>query len=195
MAVKKATPAKTAAPAKPAAVKSAPSPEPKTEAKAAAKKVPHELDRELMTVPDAEEVMEAAAEQASDMQEMFRRVAETSLQQSQTFFDQFRDATDSTTLAMEESFASARDKAAQLNIRIIGSMKAGTDAMFDMATALAGAKDVSEAMSLYVEHTRKSFEQFGENAREISGLASEFTSEAAKPMKQFAEKNFPGQAA
>jgi phasin len=68
--------------------------------------------------------------------------------------------------------------------------KANTTANLDFAQELLGIKSPSEALELWSSHTRKAFETFSAQAKELTELTQKVAAETVEPIKQTAAKYY-----
>jgi len=59
-----------------------------------------------------------------------------------------------------------------------------SNAAFDFATELLGAKSFSEVVELSTAHARKQFETLSEQGKELAALAQKVATEASEPIKE-----------
>jgi phasin len=69
-------------------------------------------------------------------------------------------------------------------------MKSNTTATLDFAQELLGVKSPSEAMELWTAHTRKQYEAFSAQAKELAELTQKVATETVEPIKSNASKLF-----
>ena len=69
-------------------------------------------------------------------------------------------------------------------------MKANTTATLEFAQELFGVKSPSDAMELWTSHTRKQFETFTAQAKELAELGQKVATETVEPIKANASKLF-----
>jgi phasin len=68
--------------------------------------------------------------------------------------------------------------------------KANTTANLDFAQEMFGAKSPSEALELWTGHTRKQWETFGGQAKELVEIVQRVATETAEPIKASASKYY-----
>jgi phasin len=90
----------------------------------------------------------------------------------------------------EQGFGGAAKNAADFNRQWLEMMRANTNAAFDFAGALAGAKSPAEFFELSAAHARKQVEAFSEQSQKLAALAQKVTSEAAQPLQAAAKSAF-----
>ena len=67
-------------------------------------------------------------------------------------------------------------------------MKANTTANLDFAQELLSIKSPSEALELWNAHTRKTFETYSAQAKELAELTQKVAAETVEPIKANAAK-------
>jgi phasin len=191
-------------PAKPVAVKPAPAP-------AAAKFTPP-AETVGMAAPEpapapvaapklAEKIVavEAAAVEAApalapvmapigELQEMFRAAVETNIEQSKAAYARLKSSAEEATGTIETAYKTASAGSIELNNKAIDLMRDNTNALFDFAKSLSGAKSLSEVVVLQTEHARKQFETLSAQAKEFSGLFQKVATDSAGPLNAVVAK-------
>jgi phasin len=69
------------------------------------------------------------------------------------------------------------------NTKLLEFAHANTKSAFDFFQQLSGAKSTTALMELSTEHTRKQFETFTEQAKQLASLAQSATLAGAEPLK------------
>ena len=123
-----------------------------------------------------------------EVPEQVRAFAEKGVSQARENYAKFKDAAESHNGAVEAVFASAHKGASEYTAKLMEFAKANTTASLDFAQELLGTKSPTEAMSLWSGHTRKQFETFSAQAKELSEIAQRVASETAEPIKASASK-------
>lgn len=113
----------------------------------------------------------------------FREIAEKSVSQAKDTWEKMKTATEEATDVLETSYATASKGSADYGMKVIELARANTNAAFDFATQLFGAKSVSEVVELSSSHVRSSFETATAQAKELTALAQKVTTEAVEPIK------------
>ena len=88
----------------------------------------------------------------------FREIAEKSVTQAKDNWERIKAVTEEATDLIEDSYATASRGAADYNLKLIEAARANTNATFDYAGQLLGAKSLSEAVELSTSHLRKQFD-------------------------------------
>jgi phasin len=137
--------------------------------------------------PVAAKDLQGAANQA---QKDMRAFLEKNIVDSRAKYAQAKSAAEEATAAIEASYGAARDGVVAFNVRAIEAIKAETDANFDLLASLAGAKSVSDAVTLQAEFARKWFEDASARAKELAELARKVADDAAAPIRAHVAKTF-----
>ena len=123
-----------------------------------------------------------------EVPESMRAFAEKGVSQARDSYAKFKDAAESQNSTIEAVFTSASKGASAYSAKLMEFMKANTTATLDFAQELLGVKSPSEALELYTSHTRKQFETFSAQAKELAEIAQKVATETAEPIKPSASK-------
>ena len=123
-----------------------------------------------------------------EVPEQMRAFAEKGVSQARDSYAKLKDIAESHNSTMEAVFASASKGASEYSAKLMEMMKAGTTANLDFAQELVGVKSPSEALTLWTSHTRKQFETFTAQAKELAELAQKVATETAEPIKASVSK-------
>ena len=123
-----------------------------------------------------------------EVPEQMRALAEKSVSQARDNYAKFKDAAESHNGTIEAVFTSASKGASAYSAKLMEFMKANTTANLDFAQELLSAKSPSEALELWTGHTRKQWETFGSQAKELAELVQRVAAETAEPIKATAAK-------
>ena len=123
-----------------------------------------------------------------EVPESMRAFAEKGVSQARDSYAKFKDAAESQNSTIEAVFTSASKGASAYSAKLMEFMKANTTAALDFAQELLGVKSPSEALELYTSHTRKQFETFSAQAKELAEIAQKVATETAEPIKASASK-------
>jgi phasin len=123
-----------------------------------------------------------------EVPESMRALAEKGVSQARDSYAKFKDAAESQNSTIEAVFTSASKGASAYSAKVMEFMKANTTATLDFAQELLGLKSPSEALELYTSHTRKQFETFGAQAKELAEIIQKVATETAEPIKASASK-------
>jgi phasin len=114
----------------------------------------------------------------------FRDIAEKSLSHAKENYEKMRSAAEEATGVLEDTYASASKGATDYGRKVLELTRQNTNAAFDFAAGLLGAKTLSEVIELTTAHTRKQFEAMTEQGKELAALAQKVATEASEPIKE-----------
>ena len=114
----------------------------------------------------------------------FRDMAEKSLSQAKDNYEKMKSAAEEATSVLEDTYATASKGAADYGLKVLELARENSNAAFDFATELLGAKTFSEVVELSTAHARKQFETLSEQGKELASLAQKVATEAAEPIKE-----------
>ena len=83
----------------------------------------------------------------------------------------------------EKSSDAAGQGVVALNRKIVDIAERNISAGFDLATKLAGAKNLAEVMELQAAYWRKQFGELKLQAEEVRALSTKVTADVAEPIK------------
>ena len=112
-----------------------------------------------------------------------RALAEKSVAQTREAYDRSWDAFDASVTTFERSFDAAGQGAIAFNRKIIDIAIRNVDASFDLATSLAGAKNLADIVERQSAFWRKQFSVLTAQAEEVRALSTRVTADAAEPIK------------
>ena len=112
-----------------------------------------------------------------------RAFAEKGVSQARDSYAKFKDAAETHNGTIEAVFTSASKGASEYSAKLMEFMKANTTTSLDFAQELFGVKSPSEAMELWTSHTRKQFETFTAQAKELAELGQKVATETVEPIK------------
>jgi hypothetical protein len=98
------------------------------------------------------------------------------------------DAFDASLTTFERTFDAAGQGAAAFNRKIVDLARRNVDANFDLATSLAGAKDLADMVELQAAFWRKQFGVLTAQAEEVRALSTKVTAAAVEPLKSQMER-------
>jgi phasin len=120
----------------------------------------------------------------------FRELAEKSVNQAKDHWEKMKAATEEATDLIEDSCATASRGAADYHHKLIEAARANTNATFDYAGQLLGAKSLSEAVEISSAHLRKQFDALNAQSKELTALAQKVASDTAEPIKESVSSAF-----
>jgi len=112
-----------------------------------------------------------------------RALAEKTVAQTRQAYDRSLDAFDASLTTFERSFDAAGQGAAAFNRKIVDIARRNVDASFDLATSLAGAKNLTDMVEHQAAFWRKQFGVLTAQAEEVHALSTKVTADAAEPIK------------
>jgi phasin len=125
-----------------------------------------------------------------EVPEQMRAFAEKGVSQARDNYAKFKDAAEAHNGTIEAVFTTASKGATEYTSKLMEFVKANTTSALDFAQELLGAKTPSEAMELWTAQTRKTFETFGAQAKELTELSQKVASQTAEPIKANASKYY-----
>jgi phasin len=112
-----------------------------------------------------------------------RALAEKTVAQTRQACDRSLDAFDASLTTFERSFDAAGQGAVAFNRKIVDIARRNVGASFDLATSLAGAKNLTDIVELQAAFWRKQFGVLTAQAEEVRALSTKVTADAAEPIK------------
>jgi phasin len=112
-----------------------------------------------------------------------RALAEKSVARTREVYDRSFDAFDASVTTFERSFDAAGQGAIAFNRKIVDIARRNLDASFDLATSLAGAKNLADIVELQAAFWRKQLGVLTAQAEEVRALSARVTADAAEPIK------------
>jgi phasin len=113
----------------------------------------------------------------------FREMAEKGIVQAKENYAKMKSAAEEATGILEHTYANASKGAADYGLKVIEAARANSNAAFDYATELLGARTLAQMVEISTAHTRKQIESISEQARELSTLAQKVATTTAEPLK------------
>jgi len=123
-----------------------------------------------------------------------RALAAKSVAQTREVYDRSFDAFDASVTTFERSFDAAGQGATAFNRKIIGIARRNVDVSFDLATSLAGAKNLADSVARQAAFWRKQFGVLTAQAEEVRALSTKVTADAAEPIKSQMARGVDGRA-
>ena len=120
----------------------------------------------------------------------FRELAEKGVSQAKEHYEKMKTAAEEATGLMEGTYATASKGATEYGSKVIEAARLNTNAAFDFATELMGAKSFSDFVELSTAHTRKQFETLTAQSKELAALAQKVATETVEPVKESVTKVF-----
>jgi len=124
--------------------------------------------------------LEASAAEATSA---FRAFAEKGISQAKDTYTRMKAAAEEATGMMETTCANASKGAADYGLKIIEIARANSNATFDFATELLGARTFAQAIEISTAHTRRQIDSLTEQTRELLSLAQKVALHTTTPIK------------
>jgi phasin len=123
---------------------------------------------------------EASAAEATSA---FRELAEKSITQAKDAYAKMKTAAEEATSILETTYSNASKGAADYGLKVVEMGRANSNAAFDFAAELLGARTFAQMVEISTSHTRKQIEQMTEQAKELASLAQKVAATTAEPIK------------
>ena len=123
-----------------------------------------------------------------------RALAEKSVAQTRQSYDRSLDAFDASLTRFERSFDAAGQGAAAFNRKVVDIARRNVDASFDLATTLAGAKNLADIVELQSAFWRKQFGVLTAQAEEVHALSAKVAADASEPIQSHMARSVGGRA-
>ncbi len=120
---------------------------------------------------------------AKEANTAFREMAEKSIVQAKEGYAKMKTAAEEATGVLEHTYANASKGCADYGLKMIEAARANSNAAFDFATELLGARTIAQMVEISTAHTRKQIESLTAQARELSTLAQKVATTTAEPIK------------
>ena len=124
----------------------------------------------------------------SQVAEQMRAFAEKGVSQARDNYAKFKDVAESHNGTIEAVFTQLSKGASEYSTKLMEMMKSNTTANLKFVQELLGIKSPSEALELWTSHTRKQYEAFTVQAKELGKLTQKSATETAEPIKANALK-------
>jgi phasin len=125
-----------------------------------------------------------------EMPAVFRDLAEKSISQARDAYSKMKAAAEEATDLVEGTYETAREGAMAISVKALDAAKANSDASFEFAMKLFGAKTFAEVIELQTSFARQQFDTYGAQFKEIQDLTQKYVTEATKPVTAQVEKSF-----
>ena len=120
---------------------------------------------------------------AVEAQAAFREFAERGINQAKDAYANMKKAAEEATSLMETTYANATKGAADYGLKMVEMSRANSNAAFDFAAQIMGARSLAQVVEISTAHTRKQMEQMTEQARELASLAQKVATTTTEPIK------------
>jgi phasin len=125
-----------------------------------------------------------------EVPEQMRAFAEKGVSQARESYAKFKDVAESSNGTIEAVFSTAGKGASEYSAKLMDIVKTNTSANLDFAQELVGVKSLPQAMELLTAYTRKQFETFTAQSKELVELSQKVATETVEPIKAGASKMF-----
>jgi phasin len=125
-----------------------------------------------------------------EVPEQMHAFAEKGVTQARDYYAKFKDAAETHNGTVEAVFTTASKGAGEYTAKLIEFLKANTTSTLEFAQELFGVKTPAEATELWTSHSRKSFETFSAQAKELAELGQKVATETVEPIKTSASKYY-----
>ena len=112
-----------------------------------------------------------------------RAIADKTVGQTREVYDRSIGDLEASVATFEKTFDAAGQAAAAFNHKVIDMVWRNIDSSFDLATSLAGAKNLTDMMKLQAAYWRKQFDVLTAQAEEVRALSTKVTAGAVEPIK------------
>jgi phasin len=113
----------------------------------------------------------------------YREIAEKGIAQAKQNYEKLKVAAEETSDVIEETYTAASKGAADYGLKVIETIRANTNAQFDFARDLMGAKSAAEIVELSSAHARKQFETLTSQTKDFTALAQKVAADTTEPVK------------
>jgi phasin len=117
-----------------------------------------------------------------DIPEGVKDAAVSSLEQIKDVYERLRASTEAMTEVVEKSSSKAVEDSAGLHARMIEAFRVNLTASFDLASELAAAKSLPDAIGVWTRHARRQFETFNAQCKDFWSFGRKMMSHTAKPI-------------
>jgi phasin len=143
------------------------------------KKDPSSTVQEFPAI-DAPKFEQAAAQASS----AFHDLTEKGISQANEGYAKMKKAAEEATSAFETSCNNAAKGMSDCSLKMVEIARASSNANFDFAAGLLGARTLAQMVEITTSHTRKQIELATAQAKEVAKLFQEMAHHTAEPMKE-----------
>lgn len=119
-----------------------------------------------------------------------REFAEKSVDQAKVIYGQFKDATQGAVDMLDEQTAAFKGATTEFNVTALDFAQANTNAGFEFARKLAGAKDIKEIFELQIGFARDQAKVYAKQGKELGAISTKVGEQAVAPLKDGMTKSF-----
>jgi phasin len=120
---------------------------------------------------------------AAEATAAFREFAEKGITQAKDNYAKMKTAAEEATSILETTYGHATKGAADYGLKMVEVARTNSNAAFDFATELLGARTLAQVVEISTSHTRKQIEQMTEQAKELAALVQKVATQTAEPIK------------
>ena len=117
------------------------------------------------------------------MPDTFRVLAERNVAQTRELYEGSKNTLQAVLESWQKSFGAAGQGAAVLNRRFIDLAERNISTGFDLATGLAGARNLTEVVELQSAYWRKQLSRLDTQAEELRALSTRITANVTEPIE------------
>jgi len=110
-------------------------------------------------------------------------LAARNVAQTRELYERSKNTLQSVLESWQNSFGAAGQGAVALNRKLFDIAERNISTSFELATSLAGAKNLAQVMDLQASYWRQQFGNLTAQAEELRALSTKVTANAAKPMR------------
>lgn len=121
---------------------------------------------------------------AAEATAAFREFAEKGISQAKDSYAKMKSAAEEATGIMETTYATASKGAADYGLKVVEMARANSNAAFDLAAELLGARTFAQVVEISTSHTRKQIDLLTAQVKELSTLAQQVATQTAEPLKE-----------
>lgn len=136
-----------------------------------------------------EETFAAANKAASEAPVQVREFAEKSVAQAKEGYAKFKAASEETTDALEDAYATSTKGYKELTRKSVEAARSNVNAHFDFLQALIAAKSVTQAVELQTSYAKQQYDVITAQVKEFSTLAQKAAADGSKPLQELASKS------
>jgi phasin len=112
-----------------------------------------------------------------------RDLAETNIAQTREVYERSKDTLQAVLASWQKSFGAANQGAVALNLKIMDITERNISTGFDLATGLAGARNLTEVIELQSAYWRKQLSRLQTQAEELRALSTRITANVTEPIE------------
>jgi len=113
----------------------------------------------------------------------FREFAEKGIAQARENYEKVKSAAEQATDVLEETYSAASKGVTDYGLKVIETARTNSNAAFDLAGELLGAKSYAEVVEKTTAYMRSQFDTLTAQAKELADQAQKCTNETYEPIK------------